>query len=201
MKKRILFLGLVLGMFFTSCSDDNATTVDDNPDPVNGNKVLMLKVDLLTNAFEGGKELTFEEAESFTISPEYVSPGDFGSIKLKYEETGETIFDGTIVWNGLGEMSYPQALDAPNAFPVMDNELETPELSDFEVVEYAGEGEIGFPLMSIDHEAIWESINHLQQVEDYRTSNPDAKIRLFLYAPSVGIGNPEEWDWFVILKN
>lgn len=199
MKKKFLFLGLGLAMAFTACSDEDSSPID-NTNPVNGNKVLMLKVDLLTNAFEGGKELSFEEADTFTILPEYVSPGDFGSIKLKYEETDETIFDGTIVWDGLGQMSYPEVLDAPNSFAVMDDETAMPAESAFQHVEY-GEGEIGFPFLTIDHEAIWDSIDHLQLVEDYRASNPNAKVNIFLYAPSVGFGNPEEWDWFVILKN
>ncbi len=196
MKKKFLFLGLGLAFLFTACADDDASSNQ----PSGNNKVLLLKVDLLTNTFEGGKELSFEEAEAFTISPEYVSPGDFGSIKLKYQETGETIFDGSIVWNGLGQMTYPAALNAASSFAVTDNEAAMPESDDFVHVGY-GEGETGLPFVTIDHEAIWESINNLQLVEDYRVSNPDAKVNLFLYTPSVGFGNPEEWDWFVILKN
>jgi len=196
MKKTILLFGLTLAMSLTACSDDDTSTNQ----PAGNNKVLLLKVDLLTNTFEGGKELSFEEADTFTITPEYVSPADFGSIKLKYEETGETIFDGTIVWNGLGRMTYPGTLDTPNSFNVMDNEVPVPESSQFQVVEFSGDG-IGFTLMPSDREAIWESISHLQLVEDYRTSNPDAKVTLFLYTPSMGMGNPMEWDWFVILKN
>ncbi|MCW4468221.1 hypothetical protein OGH69_04515 [Flavobacterium sp. MFBS3-15] len=196
MKKTILLFGLTLAMSLTACSDDDTSTNQ----PAGNNKVLLLKVDLLTNTFEGGKELSFEEADTFTITPEYVSPADFGSIKLKYEETGETIFDGTIHWNGLGEMSYPAALDAPSSFAVMDNEIAMPASSDIVHVEY-GDGETGFPFLTIDHEAIWESISHLQLVEDYRARNPNAKVNIFLYAPSVGIGDPADWDWFVILKN
>ncbi|WP_294818186.1 hypothetical protein [uncultured Flavobacterium sp.] len=199
MKKKFLFLGLGLAALFTGCADDDALPAND-ANPVNGNKVLMLKVDLLTNTFEGGRQLSFEEAESFTITPEYVSPGDFGSIKLKYEETGETIFDGTIVWNGLGQMSYPETLDVPNSFAVMNNETAMPDPEDFVHVEY-GEGEIGFPFLTIDHQGIWDAVDNLQLVEDYRASNPGAKVNIFLYAPSVGIGDPAQWDWFVILKN
>jgi len=194
MKKTFIILGLVT--LFASCSDDNESTT--NPGD-SDNKVLLLKVDLLTNAFEGGKELTFEEAEGFTISPEYVSPGDFGSIKLKYQQTGETIFDGSIVWNGLGQMSYPAALNGANSFPVIDDEVPMPSASQFEYVEYS-DGDMGLPA-AVDQEAIWESISHLQKVKDYRASNPAAKVYLFLYTPSVGVGNPAEWDWFLILKN
>ncbi|MEL1244895.1 hypothetical protein AAEO56_11525 [Flavobacterium sp. DGU11] len=198
MKKTILLFGL--GVFFTACSDDNASTVDDNPINTE-NKVLLLKVDLLTNTFEGGKELIFPDADGFTIGHDYVSPGDFGSIKLKYTETGGTIFDGTIIWSGLGGMTYPEALDAPNTFSVMDNSGEMPALSQFETVNYLDEGEGVIPPAEIDYQSIWNAISDLQQVAAYRASNPNAKIHLFLYTPSVGIGDPHDWDWFVILKN
>ena len=55
--------------------------------------------------------------------------------------------------------------------------------------------------MDPDHQSIWAAIDNLETVKNYRESNPEVKISLFLYTPSVGIGNPEEWDWFVILKN
>jgi len=198
MKKRSLFLVLGLAMLTMSCADDD-TSSTNNIDPANGNKVLLLKVDLVTNNFEGGKELSFEEADTFTITPEYVSPGDFGSIKLKYEETDETIFDGTIVWDGLGEMSYPATLSAPTSFEVIENGVPMPADQDIVFVDY-GLGDIDFPLTT-NHESVWASISHLQAVKDYRAINPNAKVHLFLYAPSVGIGDPAEWDWFVILKN
>ena len=51
------------------------------------NNVLILKVDYLTNTFEGGKELTFNQsAQSFSIINQYKVPADFGNIKLIYQE-------------------------------------------------------------------------------------------------------------------
>ena len=101
---------------------------------------------------------------------------------------------------GLGEMSYPETIDSAESFVTLDEALEMPELADFyEVVP--GESEEGLQSMDPDHQAIWAAIDNLEAVKNYRESNPEAKISLFLYTPSVGIGNPEEWDWFVILKN
>lgn len=211
MKNKILAMGLC-AFLMMSCSEDNDNgtintqpVVSENPEnpsnPGGGdNKVLMLKVDLLTHAFEGGKEFTFDAANTFTIETEYVSPGDFGSIKLKYDELDATLFDGSIHWDGLGQMSYPENLDPVNSFAVMDNEVVMPEISSFHTVQYI-EGNEGEGIVAPDHQSIWHAINHLQLVEDFRASNPQAKIQLFLYTPSVGIGDPADWDWFVILKN
>ena len=59
----------------------------------NMNKVLMLKVDYTTNTFLGGKELVFfANSDSFSITNEYQPPGDFGYLKLYYEEINELLF-------------------------------------------------------------------------------------------------------------
>jgi len=197
MKKTILLFAL--SALFAACSEDDAQPVQAQNEVDIENKVLLLKVDLLTHAFEGGKELIFPEADGFTIETDYLSPGDFGNITLKYAEVDQMIFDGTIHWMGLGNMNYPENLDAPETFSIVEDAAEMPALSGFELVSYGNEG-ITVPIEP-DHQLIWNSIDNLTQVKAYRQSNPEAKVHLFLYTPSVGIGNPEEWDWYVILKN
>mgnify|MGYP000969595327 CR=1 FL=1 len=211
MKNKFLSMGLCAFMMM-GCSEENENgtvntqpVVSENPEipsnPDGGdNKVLMLKVDLLTHAFEGGKVFTFEAADTFTIAAEYMAPADFGSIKLKYNELDAAFFDGEIHWMGLGQMTYPENLDPATSFAVLDYAVEMPEISAFHTVEYI-EGNEGEGIVAPDHQSIWYSINHLQLVKDFRESNPQAKVQLFLYTPSVGIGDPAEWDWFVILKN
>ena len=54
---------------------------------------------------------------------------------------------------------------------------------------------------TIDYSSIWNSISNLEIVNNYLNTNPNGKINLFLYTPSVGIGNPADWDWYIILKN
>jgi hypothetical protein len=198
MKNKILLFSafLLLG----ACADDDSTTVD-NPqnEIVTGNKVLLLKVDLTNSTFEGGKELSFEDHDAFTISPVYNVPGDFGDITLKYAELDQPIFAGTIHWMGLGEMTYPEALTGAEEFEATDVAVPMPAQSDFEIVEY--DGLQPYFIETLDYNAIWNAIDNLQIVSDYRATNPDAKVRLFLYSPSVGVGNPLEWDWYVIFKN
>ncbi|KAF2514817.1 hypothetical protein E0W68_13365 [Flavobacterium salilacus subsp. salilacus] len=192
MKKIILLLGLALS--FMACSDDSGSPLQNETQ----NKVLLLKVDLETNVFEGGKELVFPDADGFTLTTDYNSPGDFGDITLKYEQVNDTIFAGTIVWNGTGQMTYPEALNGTDAFATVAEPAVMPTAEDFELVEY---DEYSYYPEEIDYDAIWDAIDNLQLVKEYRKENPDAKVNLFLYTPSVGIGNPAEWDWYVILKN
>ncbi|MEE1897685.1 hypothetical protein GN157_13485 [Flavobacterium rakeshii] len=192
MKK--LFLLLVAGILTVACSGDSNTMVDAE------NKVLLLKVDLLTNTFEGGKELVFPDNENFTISTVYHPPGDFGDITLNYDEVNMPIFAGDIIWMGLGIISYPESMNAPEEFSSAQNAVEMPASSEFALVPYGDYPEHMYPEV-IDYEGIWNAIENLSLVKQYRMINPQAKVNLFLYTPSVGIGDPADWDWIVILKN
>jgi len=162
------------------------------------NKVMLLKVDFTTNIFEGGKELAFGETTNFTISPIYQSPGDLGNITLKYQELDEKIFDGTIIWMGTGKRNYPENINSPESFIINPTPLQIPNLDFFQTVNYS---EFPHYPETINYAGIWNAIDNLEVVAQYRNSNPNSQINLFLYTPSVGGGDPEEWDWYVILKN
>lgn len=179
-----LFTILILG---ASCSKEAATA----------NKVLMLKVDYLTNTFEGGKEFTFSNtASTFSIIKQYKPPGDFGYLKLTYQELNEPLFDGSIIWAGSGQINFPKDLLTTNEFDVVTTTDIVRPKNGFE--------NIFDPIVSThvyDYEPVWQSIQRLKKVREYLTSNPTATVKIFLYTPSVGLGNPADWDWIVYLKN
>lgn len=188
--KIVTFIAFILTLI--SCSKENNRQLS----PTTGsNNVLILKVDYNTNQFEGGKELTFNDTSShMSITNQYVTPGDFGSIKLKYQELNEILFDGTIVWAGLGQVNYPQNLLNANQFDrVMTTDYVTP---------VAGFENVFNPENTVyNYNAIWTSVQNLVKVRQYLYSNPNATVKIFLYTPSVGFGNPAEWDWYIFMKN
>lgn len=190
--KRKLFAFCILSMSVLSCESDN-----NDPDPVaiDSENVLLLKVDYLTNTFEGGMELGFEGApDSFTIDVDYQAPGDFGGIQLYYDEIDEKIFDGTIHWMGLGAISFPESFNPPGAFERrLTEDYVTPQAG-FENVFNPGNE-------NYDYDPIWASVQSLVRVRSFLESNPEATVKLFLYTPSVGVGNPADWDWILIVKN
>ena len=191
MKRSILLLGLC--MLAMACSENDSTT-----EPETQNKVALLQVDFLTNTFEGGKELSFPEANGFTISSVYHSPGDDGDITLKYKEVNQPLFAGTIFWMATGARQFPDTIDAAPNFATIQNAVAIPALSDFKTVNY---DEFAYYPENIDYAQLWNAIDNLKVVEQYRAANPTAKVNLYLYTPSVGVGNPAEWDWIIILKN
>jgi len=192
MKTKFLTLSALI-FLLVSCvgSEDDLSSTNPVPD----NKVLLLKVDYTTNVFEGGKELTFSDTTAtFNVEVEYQEPGDFGGIQLYYKELDAKIFDGTIVWNGTGEINYPESFEPASSFEVA--------LTNDYVFPTEGFENVFNPTQQFyDYQTIWGAVQSLLKAREYVLNNPDAKVKIFLYTPSVGIGNPEEWDWIIILKN
>lgn len=186
---------LIFAIFLFTCSNSDHNMVL----PVNENKVLLLKVDFTTTALEGAKELIFEgNSENFTINYDYQAPGDFGNIRLMYQELNEAIFDGSIIWMGTGEMAFPDSLISAENLNTIDAPVEIPPAALFQNVMY---DEFAYYPEDIDYATIWDAIDNLELVSEYRANNPNSTINVFLYTPSVGVGNPLEWDYFIILKN
>ena len=159
------------------------------------NHVLMLKVDYTTNTFEGGKEFSFSKSStSFEITNEYREPGDFGSVKLFYSGANEMLFYGEIIWMGSGKILYPTDWSPAEDFK------KTPDKN---LVYPANGFENVFDKDHLDkaYLPVWLSVQHVLKVRDYLQSNPAQTVKVFLYTPSVGAGNPEEWKWILFLNN
>lgn len=197
MKSKLL--PLLLFVMLLSCNDSEDCCVSP-PNDSQGNKLAYFKVDYTTNQFMGGMVFSFgdDQPDTFEISHTYQPPGDFGSVQLYFEPLNELIFDGTIIWMGLGEMQYPESLMEPNNFETISQPVPLPDESLLEEVLF---DEYAYYPDPMDYSQIWGSINSLSMVKAFRDSNPNSQVKFFLYTPSVGVGNPEDWYWLVLLKN
>jgi len=190
--KKSLFILFIFLTIFSSCSEENTPAENNTNEP---NKVLLLKVDYLTNIFQGGKETTYtENSNTFTISHQIVAPVDFGNIKLKYNEINQIIFDGDIIWMGLGQILYPQNMLAANQFDaVLTADVVFPTTSFNHILPQ--------PNLGNNYNQVWMAVQNLVKVRQYLISNPTGVVHLYLYTPSVGVGNPADWKWIILMKN
>jgi hypothetical protein len=157
--------------------------------------VLMLQVDYTTNVFESGVELSFPvPAQTFTVGIDYKDPGDFGSIKIYYSEINQLLFHGGIHWMGCGEIIYPENWLPANGFTrVLTADYQFPE-NGFENIFIFGSED------DFNYDAVWKSVQGIVKVREYLSCNPEQKVKLFLYMPSVGAGDPKDWKWILFLK-
>ncbi len=183
----VLMISLLIG-----CTDDDTYNYYDHH---HHNSVVLLQVNYTDYEFEGGTELflhsEFNDSDTLPIRVDYVPPGDFGSLGLFYEPKNEPIFKGTIIWSGTGKRLYPYNLYRSEKFLMLDDPIDMPDSNDFQIL-FPEEG-VDYPL-----DSIWNSISHLAIVSRYLESGK--KVGVFRYTRSVGVGNPDEWDWYVVMN-
>jgi len=153
----------------SSCKEDAALQGE--------NKILLLKIDKTSRMFEGGKELIFPSMNDFTLRTEYVNRGDFQYIQFYYQELDELIFDASTVFSGTGSISFPDPLDPPESFLLNTTSTLPAPNSIMESIRFNGEIEdFGGDLTNL-----WESVKHLQLVNEYLESNPNGKAYFYPY--------------------
>ena len=195
MKKIYLILSASTLFAFSGCANnsDQREDIIESLSPT-VNKVLVVKVDFLTNELESGQILEFGNyIQNITVSKTYQSPSDFGSLQLNYQETSQPLFSGTINWMSDGQMDYPNNLQPANTFTQVPSN--TPVFP------------VGFDNVHTEDQLIydfneaWLKVQKLELVRNFLQSNPNQHIKYFLYTPGLGIGNPAKWDWIVYIKN
>ena len=188
MKKILYFLLFMPLIILTGCNDDE----DNN----SKNKVLMLKVDYQTYEFEGGIEYTFDQkTDSFTINFDYIYYTDPELITLSYSELNETLFSGTVIWNGEGEVITPLTINPPDFFETVSGNDTVYPSRGFTQVYHT------FYHENIDYSKAWMSIQKLEKVRQFLRSNPNQHVKIFVYSPS-GAGNSNvNSDYYIFLQN
>ena len=127
----------------------------------------------------------------------YESPGDFGGVGVVSARSGLAVFGGSIVWSGTGEITYPDIWrDAAALGPDCE-----PTSSDFwsasaRAIDLS-EGQSGSPMALVDA---------LMRVAE--TALPDGLLGehrsvdslVLLYPRTVGMFNPDNAEWIVLLN-
>ncbi|MDR2690784.1 MAG: hypothetical protein LBB73_00530 [Dysgonamonadaceae bacterium] len=163
-----------------------------------GTRLLLLQVDYTSNRFEAVKDLFFPgKSDEFSVAEKYQSPGDFGFQKLYYKELEQLFFYGTIIWMGRGEILYPKNWNIPQEYPLTAQlDIVVPKNG----FEWAGVKE-GWQPPSEDVKSVWLSVMPSILAREFLAANPEEKVKVYFYQPSVGVGDPGDWKWIFILRN
>jgi hypothetical protein len=185
---------ILLALIIVGCHDPGPNSNPPAPNEGLKTEVLILELDYQTMSFLGGVEMEVDRpskaVDSLPILVNYISSGDFGNITLYYSNEDNAIFDGSIVWNGTGEMTLPEDIEAPENFSLLPETLNFPDESRFQFIHYKPE--------DLDLETLWSGMADLQITWQYL--NEGSNIGIFLYTPSVGVGDPNDWRWFIFMS-
>ncbi len=173
-----------------------------------GKDILIAKVDYMTFEYGGFFSMNVtnkqNEGNEIPFLADYMSPGDFGYIKLYYHDESNLLMDGSIVWAGCGELNFPETF-------VKGGNIDT------YVPEYTMKRSLLFPsdrISYIDADGsyvqdvdesdndlgyIWQTLSAQEEFMSYYEQT-SKKVAVFLYAPSVGIGNPYDWYYMVFVE-
>lgn len=160
--------------------------------------ILISKVDYLTFRHKGFYALNVTDklnsGREIPFVADYQSPGDFGYIKLFYRNTNNLLMDGTIIWSGCGELNFPESFRAGQRF---SNGLPYPGQSRIAFINEEGH----YTTVSDDTELqrIWHTLSRQKEFRHY-FGHTSKKIAVYLYTPSVGVGNPADAYYLVFTE-
>lgn len=160
--------------------------------------ILISKVDYLTFRYKGFYALNvtnkLNSGNEIPFVSQYQAPGDFGYIKLFYRNTDNLLMDGSIIWSGCGELNFPNNFRA--GLP-MDNGLPYPGESRISFINNGGHYETVTDERDLQY--IWQSVSRQKEFQHYY-GNSSKKVAVYLYTPSVGVGNPADAYYLVFTE-
>lgn len=160
--------------------------------------ILICKVDYLTFRYKGFYALNVSgktnNGDLIPITSEYMSPCDFGFIKLYYRNTGNLLVDGTIVWSGCGQLAFPESFRA--GLPLQET-ISFPGTEHF--ARLGEDGQYVETVSEWEMKHIWQSVSYQKEFQHY-FGNATKKAAVYLYAPSVGLFDPYDAYYLVFVE-
>ena len=199
---RILPLLLLLLTTIISCDSDSSRPEPENgtewvlkPDSVN---LGLLVLDYQTYALEGANLSYFPPCggcgtDSLPLLVEIETPSDFGSVVFRYAPTGDTVFAGTVIWLGSGEILYPTAFVPADSMKFHADSVAQPEDPD----RYEFFVELQEETVIAKSDSAWQAISSVDLVHTFAES--DFRVGFHLYPPALGIFEPSLAKWIVFL--
>lgn len=173
-----------------------------------GKDILIAKVDYMTFEYGGFYSMNVtnkqNEGNEIPFLADYMYPGDFGYIKLYYHDESNLLMDGSIIWSGCGELNFPET------FVKGSN-------SSTYVPEYTMKRGLSFPsdrISYIDDDGsyvqdvdesdndlgyIWQTLSTQEEFMSYYEQT-SKKVAVYLYTPSLGVGDPYDAYYMVFVE-
>jgi hypothetical protein len=195
-----VFVGLFLMFCFAACKHEpvEPTPIDQETD-LNKN-ILISRVDYLTFAYKGFYAMNVQNpvssGDEIPFVAQYQSPGDFGWFKLFYQTTDNLLAHGSIIWMGCGKLMFPESFKAGQT---LSNGLPYPGQSKIAFINNEGLYCTVDSAQEVNLQRIWQTLSKQVEFQHYY-NNSSKKVAVYLYTPSVGIGNPADAYYLVFTE-
>lgn len=200
----------VLTFLALSCEKEPVEPDTPEPNPVEidipgvDSNILIMKVDYQTFQYEGyttvNVDITNNSSDTIPFLAEYCPPGDIGYIKLFYENSSHLLFYGGMIWMGCGNLHFPTSF---MELPAQSAGLPYPGNNRICFIDFSGAQQpLPWNYDLVDEtmiENVWETISKQPEFQHYY-SKTNKKVAVFLYTPSVGGGNPADWDFIIFVE-
>ncbi len=162
--------------------------------------ILISKVDYLTFRPRGFYAMNVQNPVSsgneIPFVAQYQAPGDFGWFKLFYQTTDNLLAYGSIVWMGCGHLEFPETFRAGQK---LNSGLPYPGQSKIAFINDEGQYCTVNAAQEIDLQRIWQTLSKQEEFQHYY-SNTHKKVAVYLYTPSMGLGDPADWYYLVFTE-
>ncbi|MEJ2721138.1 MAG: hypothetical protein P8181_08340 [bacterium] len=123
----------------------------------------------------------------------YRAPADFGDIAFEYNETGDTLFYGTLVWLGQGEILFPRTYFGNEQFKRVARLRREPlTVKYFNIVPQFEES-----VFEAAADSAWREVRTLDIVDEF--AKKPYRVGIYLYAPALGVFDPSAAKWIVFV--
>ena len=160
--------------------------------------ILISKIDYMTFRNRGFYALNvskkLEEGLEIPFVADYETPGDIGYIKLYYRNTNNLLMNGTIIWSGCGKLSFPERFRAGY---LLEKGLPFPGVDRIGFI--GNNGKYTSTTDETELRNIWQTLSKQKEFQHY-FGNSTKKVAVYLYTPSVGIGNPYDAYYIVFTE-
>lgn len=201
---------LSLAILAFSCEKDPVVPDTPEPDPVGidvpgcDSTILIMKVDYKTFQYEGYTTVNVDIVNDFSDTipffAEFCPPCDFGYVKLFYENSNHLLFYGSIFWMGCGNLFFPTSF---MELPAQTTGLPFPGNDRICLIDDTGAQSSLWAFAGVVDEtmieSVWETISKQPEFQ-YYYGKTNKKVAIYLYAPSVGAGNPADWDFVIFVE-
>lgn len=124
----------------------------------------------------------------------YAAPGDFGWAAAVDRNTGLSVFGGSIIWLGTGDISYPSAWREPAELPSGCTS------SGNYTVTQGWDLRDGSALPSTDVDELLAKVSDTVLVDAFYTGGYLFDASVLLYPRAVGAFDPSQAEWVVLLS-